>query len=501
MIPVLSREEMRAFDAHHIAAGVPSIVLMENAGRGAAEIIEQRIAKAGDAVLVVCGTGNNGGDGWVVARRLHTRGFAVTVVQVGSDTRITPDAKSQRSAFEAAGGKVRSTFGLDALVASAAIVVDALFGTGLDRPLEDAALEAVRAINGGKMVVALDIPSGLHANTGEVMGEEAVVAHHTITFAFEKCGHFGGAAIARVGQLHTVDIGVPSTFSLPTSGRTEARDLRQRIEARAKDAHKYTNGHVAVVGGSPGKTGAAWLTAHAALRAGAGLVTVATFADHASLPPEIMQHALRAETLADDLERLYPKKRVLVVGPGLGLDARARTVVEHVLDWFEGVVVLDADALTLVAEMGLGRLAGSRVILTPHSGELARLLKRTSEAIEADRYAAVREAAEQSGAVVVLKGPRTLVADPADLPGDGRFVWVNPTGTPALGTAGSGDVLAGIAGAFAASSPSPVDAAVAAAYVHGRAAELWTASHGGADRGLLAHEIADGVPAVLAALR
>jgi ADP-dependent NAD(P)H-hydrate dehydratase / NAD(P)H-hydrate epimerase len=501
MIPVLSREEMRAFDAHHIKAGVPSIVLMENAGRGAAEIIEQRIARAGDPVLVVCGTGNNGGDGWVVARRLHTRGFPVTVVQIGSDARITPDAKAQRSAYEAAGGKVRSSFGLDEVVASSAIVVDALFGTGLDRPLEDGALDAVRAMNRGKIVVALDIPSGLHANTGEVMGKEAVVAHHTITFAFEKCGHFGGAAIGRVGELHTVDIGVRSSFSLPTSGRTEARDVAQRIAPRAKDAHKYTNGHVAVVGGSAGKTGAAWLTAHAALRAGAGLVTVATLAEHATFAPEIMQHALRPETLADDLERFYLKKRVLVVGPGLGLDARARTVVEHVLDTFKGTVVLDADALSLVAEMGLGRLAGTRVILTPHGGELARLLKRTSEAIEADRFGAVRDAAEQSGATVVLKGPRTLVADTATLPGDGRFVWVNASGNPALGTAGSGDVLAGIVGAFAASAPSPVDAAVAGVWVHGRAAEVWAAAHGGADRGLLAHELAEVVPAVLAGLR
>lgn len=501
MRSVLSRAEMRAFDARAIASGVPGVVLMENAGRGAADVVEGELLggkAAGARVVVVAGTGNNGGDGFVVARHLLARGATVDVVVIGDPSRVGGDAKSNLDALVGIGGAVRE-MGDGAALASlplalrgADVVVDALFGTGLDREVGGLQAVAIAAMNAARArVVALDLPSGLDADTGVALGA-AVEAKRTVTFGHYKLGLLTPGGARAAGIVHVADIGVPPLVERAAAELVEASDVASWIVPRARDAHKNTAGHVAVVAGSPGKTGAARMVARAALRAGAGLVTIATWPESAAAVEagavEAMTARIDRASVASSVGAALEGKRVAVVGPGLGLDADARAVVDRALA-FDGALVLDADALTHVA--ALPSWARADAILTPHPGECARLLGVTSAVVERDRFAAARSLASRTGAIVLLKGAYTLVASP-----DGR-VAINPTGNAALATGGSGDVLAGIVGALACSLP-PFEAACAAAFIHGLAADAWSADNG--DRGLLASEIADLVPRTLTAL-
>jgi NAD(P)H-hydrate epimerase len=498
---------MRAFDAHAIQqCGVPSIVLMENAGRGATDVIV-REALRGDPrayAVVICGTGNNGGDGFVVARHLLTRGVAVDTWLIGAVDKLTVDARKNYDALLGVGGRVTASAGvqldqLQAAVARADVVVDGLFGTGLDRPLGSPYGNVVALINGASAKkVALDVPSGLNADTGTPLGA-TVIADMTVTFGHLKFGLLTSRGASFAGRVFVADIGVPGNL-VDVVGQAaqllERRDVAAWISPRALDAHKYSVGHVAVLGGSPGKVGAALMVAHAVLRAGAGAATIATWA--ASAPAiearvvEVMTARLAPDNLGPSIDAALAGKRAVVIGPGFGLGDEARAAVAHVLASFQGPVVIDADALTVNAKKpeAFADAKGSPV-LTPHVGELARLLETTAEAIESDRLAAARTAAERAQAVVVLKGPSTLIAAPD------RRICVNSTGNPALATAGAGDVLAGIIGALSCSMGT-FEAACAGVYVHGLAADLWT--QGGADRGLLASEIADQVPRILGTL-
>ena len=514
MIPVLSRAQMRAFDAHATdLCKVPSLVLMENAGRGAADVIEREMFAGraeGRRVALVCGTGNNGGDGFVVGRHLMARGARVEAWLVGDAKKMTGDCRANHDAFAGLGGRVDvvSPSGLDPLrvaLAGADVVVDALFGTGLDRAIGDLFAGVVTFMNDARArKVALDVPSGMNADTGVAMGS-AVRAELTITFAHLKLGHVTGQGAHFSGVVRVVDIGVPSTLRADhAAGLIEARDVRALLRPRPVDSHKYRAGHVAVLAGSRGKVGAALLAAHGALRGGAGAATIVTWPEAAlaleSRVVEVMttrigEDAAAGEespsppSLAAQIDAALANKRAVVVGPGFGTGARAREAVRHLLATYRGPMVADADALTMHAgALGDFAVAAGRAILTPHAGELALLLGTTSEEVESDRFAAVRAAASRAQSVVLLKGPFTVIAAP-----DGRMV-VNSTGNPALATAGSGDVLAGLTGALAGSLP-PFEAAWCAAYLHGAAGDAWKAKHG--DRGLLASEIADAVPGVL----
>ncbi len=496
---VLSRAQTHAFDACAInECGVSGLLLMENAGRGAVDVLERGLlggSARGKRVVVVAGTGNNGGDGFVVARHLAVRGAEVSVVLSGDPSRFTPDARANHDAWVGIDGDV--TTELDG-IASADVIVDALFGTGLDRPIEGPSREAiVRMQDAGAPIFAVDIPSGLHADRGEVLGI-AVRASATATFAHYKRGLLTPNGAAHAGMLTVVDIGVPPELVVRTGHDAELLtddDARRWLSPRARDVHKYRAGHVLVIAGSPGKTGAATLAARGAFKAGAGAVTVATWAESAAaveaLSLECMTARLDASRL-DAVDTLLVGKSAVVIGPGLGTDERARKVVGHVLMTHDGVVVMDADALSTFAGRALDlSRAKAKLILTPHSGEAARLIGATSARIESDRYAAVRSLAQLANAVVLLKGAHTLIADPA-----GR-VAVCPVVCSALATAGSGDVLAGIIGALACSSP-PFEAAALGALVHGRAGEAWSRAHG--DRGLLAGELAGFATDVVAAL-
>lgn len=519
MIPVLSRAQMRAFDAHAIGVGrVPSVVLMENAGRGAADVIERELL-GGDAtahtVVVVCGAGNNGGDGFVVARHLLARRARVQAWLVGDEAKMTPDCRANHDAFVGLGGVVPSIVlaatpnvdPLAAALAGAEVVVDALFGTGLDRaiasPLADVVELLNRARERGVEIAALDVPSGLDADTGATLGI-AIDADLTVSFAHLKLGQMTGHGSRKCGPVHVVDIGVPPSLAgsniEAAAELVEARDVRARIAPRPIDTHKYRAGHVAVVAGSPGKVGAAMLSARGALRGGAGAATVVTWPDAASsLEARVVE--VMVAPLADGGDRgallasvdaALANKRAVVIGPGFGTGDRSRAVSHHVLSTFPGAIVADADAFTLHADAPEDfAVAGGRAVLTPHSGELARLLGCTSAEVEADRFDSARRAAKRANAVVLLKGAYTVIASP-----DGRVV-VAGAGSPALATAGSGDVLSGLIGALSCTL-SPFEAAWSGAFLHGTSGRAWEKENG--DRGLLASEIADGLPGVFAAL-
>jgi hydroxyethylthiazole kinase-like uncharacterized protein yjeF len=500
MIPVLSREQIRAFDKKAIeSCSVPSLVLMENAGRNATDILEREMLSGtarGKRVVVLCGTGNNGGDGFVIARHLLARGAHVTVRLAGSRDKLSRDAKANADAWVGLGGSLSSAESSNDFDCDA--IVDALFGTGLDRPIEGDTRALIEATHAHDNVFAVDVPSGLDAQTGAILAA-CICAKHTVTFAHHKLGLLTPNGAAHCGRIHVVDIGVPPSLAAEAAASLlEAADIAAFVAPRALDAHKYRAGHVGVLAGSPGKTGAALLTAQGALRAGAGAVTIATW--HDALPAlqarvlEVMTTSLDAleKPLIEVAASFATAKRAVVAGPGFGTDERAATAIRALLVGYEGIVVLDADALTLYASRAAElSSARAKLILTPHSGEAARLLGTTADAIESDRFTAARTLAQKSRAVVVLKGAHTLIVSP-----EGRIA-ISPIANAALATAGSGDVLAGVIGANACNMGT-FEAACTGVYLHAAAADYW--SRDGRHRGLLASEIADQVPTVLATL-
>lgn len=511
MLPVLSRAQTRAFDAHAIEHGhVPGLVLMENAGRGATDVLVRELLSgraAGARVLLVCGTGNNGGDGFVIARHLLVRGADPVVVVVGDPGRVSGDARANLDAWRGLGGEVRALAPGGALsvladgLKGAKVVVDALFGTGLDRAIDGWLADVVRTTNASRAPrFAVDLPSGLDADTGAALGV-AVEARVTATFAHHKLGLLTPSGSALAGRVHVVDIGVPASVAthVGESARLlESRDLARWASPRAPGAHKNSGGHVVVVAGSAGKVGAPQLVARGAMRAGAGLATIATWPDAATA---IEAHVLEAMTARIDPERpgasldaILAGKQAVVVGPGFGVGEDARAVVDHLLSSWQGPVVVDADALTLLTGRAGALAVAQRAIATPHPGELGRLLGTAAAAVEADRFRAARDAVALTRAVIVLKGAHTIIASP-----DGR-VAVSPVACPALATAGSGDVLGGVVAAMACALPA-FEAACAGVMMHALAGEGWSRDHGGADRGMLASEIADMLPRALAAAR
>jgi NAD(P)H-hydrate epimerase len=504
MTPILSRAQMRAFDRHAIeACHVPSVVLMENAGRGATDVLVRTLLEGdaeGATVVVVCGTGNNGGDGFVIARHLLVRGGKVEAYLVGDAARLTPDARTQHDAWRGLGGVVHELGAgadvalLDRATAEADVVVDALFGTGLDRPIEGHHARVVASMNASPApVFAVDLPSGLDADTGGALGV-VVEASVTVTFAHHKLGLLTPAGAERAGEVHVVDIGVPAALVAHVGGTAQlmSRDDAERwTPARPSGAHKNDAGHVAILGGSGGRIGAPQLVARGAMRAGAGLATIVTWPDAASAIEghvlEVMTARIDPAKPADSLDAALAHKHAVVIGPGFGLADDARTAVEYVLASWRGPVVVDADALSMFAGRPSVFMAAKKAILTPHPGEIARLLGRTPAEIEADRYRFARKLCAASGAVVVLKGAHTIVASP-----DARIA-VSPVACAALATAGSGDVLGGIIAAIACHEPC-FEAACAGVLLHGLAGEAWSKAHGGRDRGMLAFDIADTLP-------
>jgi NAD(P)H-hydrate epimerase len=507
---VMTREQIRAYDAHAIGqCHVPGLVLMENAGRGAAEVIERMLvaAESRGATVIVCGQGNNGGDGFVVARQLLARGRNVQVFLIGARDRVTGDARANLDALLGLGVAVHEPAGdLGALreaLAGAALSVDALFGTGLSRPLEGIWRDVVSCLNEAPCpCVALDIPTGIDANDGSVLGV-AVQAAATITFAHHKPGLMQGAGLDYAGEVECVGLGIVDDGIVDVVGQTarmiDDRDVAEFLGVRAKSAHKYRAGSVLLVAGSLGKSGAVQLAATAALRTGAGLATIAAWPEAADRiegrQPEIMTARLDRRRLDASLAEALLKRAAVGIGPGLGLDGDARRVVDAVVLGFDGPVVVDADAISHFAGRhgDLSRAPTTR-ILTPHAGELARLMGSSSRAIEGDRFGVARDAAEKTGAIVVLKGPHTIIAHP-----DGRR-WVCRAAEPLLATAGSGDVLTGMLTALCADVThldEAFAASAAAVHIHARAAELWNRDRQ-TDRGMIAGDLIGEIPRAIA---
>lgn len=510
MLPVLSREQAQAFDRFASETwGVPSLVLMENAGRGAAEWV-QRIVGSSSRVLVVTGAGNNAGDGFVVARRLLVEGRRVRVATLSSPSLLKGDARINCEAFVAIGGDVldcstEQSSGFDTVLDSSDCVVDAIFGIGLDREITGLFKRAIERINRARAqrqlssVIALDLPSGLEANRGAILGS-AVRADVTVCFAHHKVGHLSANGADYCGELRRVDIGVPRIVPDAVSQSAfllEAADVRSLFRARPLSSHKNSVGKIVVIAGSPGKVGAALLVGQAALRAGAGVVTLVGFEETTQLLDRRVQELMTARIdrarIEASVQDLCAGADAVVIGPGLGLDdAAARLVIAAARTGKP--TVMDADALTHFAGRlsDIGAISG-QLVLTPHPGELGRLLATSSQQVEADRLQAASHAAMVANSIVLLKGPHTIVASPNQLP------VIHVAHAPVLATAGSGDVLAGILGAFL-TALAPRDAALAAAFVHARAAEAWQQENAQADRGLLAHEVADWVPRIIAGL-
>jgi NAD(P)H-hydrate epimerase len=428
-------------------------------------------------VAVVCGPGNNGGDGFVAARVLRDLGVDAAVYLAVGRSSIRGDAAAHLAVYERAGGVVRMTDTPQTLgelgdeIAGSALVVDALFGVGLSRTLEGHFADVVSLINHAQRRLAVDIPSGLDADTGRVLGV-TVQADVTVTMGALKIALASAPGFAHCGSVDVADIGIPSgvlATQAVRAGLVEDSDIASWLPRAGVLDHKGRRGHVLILGGMPGMRGAGRLCANAALRAGAGLVTLAS-AGEVTADDSVM-----TRTLAAGAGEVIANKSAIVIGPGLGQSEQARGWLTEVLA--SGLpAVLDADALNLVAgHLDAVTHAAGPVVLTPHPGEAARLLGSTVPEVEADRLAAARTLASRAHAVIVLKGARTIVCD-GTLEDD--YCSINPTGGPELATGGSGDVLAGVIGALLAQGVSAVDAARAAAYVHGRAGERLASEYG-----------------------
>ncbi|TAM52291.1 MAG: NAD(P)H-hydrate dehydratase [Acidobacteria bacterium] len=482
MIAVLDSPAMREADRVTIAElGLPSLVLMESAAAAVADLVAERFPGAG-RIAVACGPGNNGGDGLAMARLLRCRGFDVSVGMLVARRSLKGDAAVQLELARRFGVPVSDcsrggTARLAELLGGADVVVDALFGTGLDRPLTGRWAEAVSVVNrAGVPVVAVDLPSGLLGSSAGAEGP-SVRADLTVTFAAPKVAHVLPPACWRCGEVAVAAIGIPPWVAdaRMSLGLVEAEDVAGWLPRRGPDAYKGTFGHLLVVAGREGRAGAAALAARAAVRMGAGLVTVATTgaagAAVQALVPEAMVDVLEAgkggEVAGGGIEGSLAKATAVAVGPGLGTGDGPRRLLGSILERWRGPLLLDADALTLLAgRLGTLRTRAVTPVLTPHPGELARLLGVATSEVTADRLGAACRAAEAGGAVVLAKGARTVIA------GGGGVALVNPTGTSGLASGGAGDVLSGVVGALLAQGLAAREAAASGAYLHGRAAEL-----------------------------
>jgi NAD(P)H-hydrate epimerase len=511
VIPVLDARQMRAADNRAIRAGIPAERLMESAAAGLVESLQEQYP-GWRRVLVACGPGNNGGDGLAAARMLARGGVSVSIFTLGDPQAYRGAAAANAERARAAGLDLQRLSGPRAAPAfrraldDADGVVDALFGTGLTRALTGAGARAVESINrAGREVVAADVPSGLSSDTGELIGP-SIRAQLTVAFAAAKYCHAFYPARERCGRLRVVPIGIPRRLLVSGTAGTslvEAADLRRLLPPRRRDSHKGNFGRVAIVAGSRGKAGAAILAARGALRAGAGLVTVLcpeTLEDIvvAALPEAMTKGlpeekgAIAAAAAPSALEALEACDAA-AVGPGLGTAPTTVTFLRKLLT-SPTALVCDADALNAFAGHP-GAFARRRrpTILTPHPGEAGRLLGTDSRRVQRDRPGTAQRLARRTRSVVLLKGAASLTANPAGQ------IRVNPTGSPLMSSAGSGDVLTGAIAALLAAGLDAEDAAYCGAFLHGSAGESLEAALG--DAGLLAHELADALPFARDSLR
>ncbi|WP_036230023.1 bifunctional ADP-dependent NAD(P)H-hydrate dehydratase/NAD(P)H-hydrate epimerase [Marinobacterium jannaschii] len=485
-------EQTRALDRTAIElAGIPGFRLMQRAGRAAFQLIQQYYPQC-RSLSILCGTGNNGGDGFVVAALARQHGYEVQLILVGGEDfsdRLRGEALQawQRMLEQGVDGELFS----DETEIGGELIVDAILGTGLGGEVRGVARAAIRQINRtAKPVLALDTPSGICSDSGAVLGE-AVEADATLSFIGLKQGLMTYQAVDYTGQLFFDGLLVPDEVFeqvAVSAFRLSAEDLAEILPPRRRTAHKGDFGHLLVVGGDIGMGGAAVMAAEAALRSGAGLVSLATRESHVAASlircPEVMVKAVRG---AQDLEPLLQKASMVVIGPGLGTDAWGEQLLKAVLASGKSMV-LDADALNLIAlhEWDLGAAAAYSVV-TPHPGEAARLAEQSVTQIQRDRFNSVLALQQRLGAVVLLKGAGTLISD-------GDATYLCDRGNPGMASGGMGDVLSGIIGALAAQGLSALDAARIGCYLHASAADL--AAHELGERGITATDLINRVSRV-----
>lgn len=494
------------------------LVLMEIAGR---QLAEQAVSMWRDGqgdVVVVCGTGNNGGDGMVVARYLKIWGVPVSVFALERKAQAGDQSRNESAinlaVVEKVGLEIQTISESDLpelqrALDGASLVVDALLGTGLDRKVTGTAADVIDLINrSGKAVLSADLPSGINSDTGQVMGI-AVRADATVTMGYLKAGllHYPGAALC--GKVSLVDIGLPGfeRFRVPADDRpgwwlSTAEWVRSRLPNRAPDAHKGDAGHLLTIAGSAGMSGASLLAAMSALKAGAGLSILATPKSLVGrLPAQEVIYRGIAETpegsisldAVKDVTAMLDGFTAAILGPGLSLHPETVKFVQACLDVIDCPCVIDADALNAIArDPGVFPANASSFIITPHPKELSRLIGLSVPEIQADRAAAATTAAKRFGCTVILKGARTVIAGPEE------NLHINPSGNAGMATAGSGDVLSGIVGGLLAQGLAPFDAAAAGVYIHGAAGDLAAREIGPV--GIVAGDVMGFVPTVLGQL-
>ncbi len=498
--PLPDAAEQRSLDEWAIRErGIPGLELMERAGAGLAKLVEELVPQG--RVAVVCGRGNNGGDGFVAARLLREGGREVRVLLLGDPEKLHGDARTN---FERLEGPAAEPFD-PATLAGVAAIVDAILGTGFEGEPRDPAASAIDAINGadGAVVVACDVPSGVNGSTGEIAGV-AVRVRATATFHAAKPGLWIAPGKAHSGEVRVIDIGIPPGGPADPCIGLIRDAVADRIPRRGSDSTKFAAGSVLVCGGSTGLTGAPCLAAEAAMRAGAGYVTACVpgslnpifesrLLEVMTVPLPDLDGVIAAVALPQVLERTG-RVQSLVLGPGLGRDEEPVKFARELALRAEVPLLLDADGLNAHA----GRLEvladrASATVVTPHAGELGRLLVQDSAAVQARRLQSARRAAATARAIVVLKGDDTVIAEP-----EGR-VAVSRGGAPALATAGTGDVLSGVIGAYLAKAMDPFHAACAGVFVHAAAGRL--AARGIGPEGVIARDVIEALPRALPSVR
>ena len=514
MMKIVTTAQMQALDRRTISESVPAMTLMERAGAGVATHLENTFGLLrGKTITIFCGKGNNGGDGYVAARLLYRRHAKVIVYALSPVLELSHEAARMCRQFIRLAGKsaVRPyTSKSQALprAKESAVIIDALFGTGLSSEITGRYADAIDCINeAGQPVLAVDVPSGLHADTGAILGR-AVSATLTVTLGLPKLGLYLNQGINLAGDIRIVDIGIPPAYVDAVESRTSLITdsfVRTSLPVRKPSSHKGTYGHAGIIAGSVGKTGAAAMAAKAALRVGAGLVTVATPSSVNDILEAKLLEAMTApmpETKArtfsraafDRLTAFMSAKSAVAIGPGLSTHHETVELVQALVKHLDRPAVLDADAINaLTGRAALLTECKTPPILTPHPGEMARLeTDATPQSVNADRINTATRFARERGVFIVLKGARTVIARP-----DGA-VAICPTGNPGMATAGTGDVLTGMVAGFLAQGLASWEAACVATYLHGYAGDLAAAAIGQAS--MIAGDVIEHIPSALKAV-
>lgn len=471
---------------------IPSLTLMERAAEACVERIKRKADKESQ-ICVVCGSGNNGGDGFAIGRMLASEGYQVTAVMAGNPEHLTEEAGFQKKEFEQTGGRLCEEFSGD----GCSIIIDALFGVGLSREVSGQYFDLIRQMNDcPAWKIAVDIPSGVSADTGAVLGT-AFWADETVTFQTEKLGLMLYPGKDYAGDVYTADIGIsekPFLEDPEVACMLSDQEYRGMLPDRRADSNKGTYGRVLMISGSRGMSGAAYLNGLGAYRAGAGLVRIYTTEDNrAILQGQLPEAVITPYDLYDEGEllKLLEWADAVCIGSGIGRSEKSRKIVRTTIENVSVPCVIDADALNIISEHPryLRLLREKNVVITPHMKEFSRLTEISVEELRNDRPGALRSFAEETGITCVLKDARTLI-----LSGRGRM-YVNPSGCAAMAKAGAGDVLTGIIAGLLAQGMGSGDGAALGVYLHGRAGEYAAQEKG--LYGLLAHEIADSLGDVL----